>query len=214
VVDRTWTEHLGPNLHEPPAIASIITSVSVSAPSFRRAGVVLLLFVAFAWTGTAPVQAQQKIGYVDSEYILDRLPEYATVQQKLDQLERQWREEITEARRTVDELRQEFQARELLYTEEERARKKEEITEARRDVETLRQRYFGPDGELYARQEELMRPIQERVLAAVEEVATGEGYDYVFDKGGDYVFMYARDQYDLSDRVLRELGIDVERSQQ
>lgn len=164
--------------------------------------------------GTSPAQAQQKIGYVDSEYILDRLPEYATVQQKLDQLERQWREEISEASRTVDELRQEFQARELLYTEEERARKKEEITEARREVETLRQRYFGPDGELYARQEELMRPIQERVLAAVEEVATGEGYDYVFDKSGDYVFMYARDQYDLSDRVLRELGIDVDRSQQ
>jgi outer membrane protein len=169
-----------------------------------------VLWVAFPRTAAA----QQKIGYIDSQYILDRLPEYQTVQQKLDQVEQQWRSEIQDARDRVEELRQEYQARELLYTDEEREQRKQEITEARREVESLRQRYFGPDGQLFSRQRELMRPIQERILAAVEEVATSEGYDYVLDQSGDVLFMFARDQYDLSDTVLRELGVDVERQQQ
>jgi len=139
------------------------------------------------------------------------MPEYATVQQKLDQLEQQWRSEIQAKKERVEELRQEFQARELLYTDEERARKQEAIAQAQQEVEQLRERYFGPDGELYSRQKQLMRPIQERVLAAVDEVSTTRGFDYVFDKSGDFVFMFARDEYDLSDPVLRELGINVER---
>ncbi|PEN12979.1 hypothetical protein CRI94_12360 [Longibacter salinarum] len=159
------------------------------------------------------VQAQQKIGHIDSQYILDRLPEYKTVQQKLDQVEQQWRAEIEEARNRVEELRQEFQARELLYTDEERAERQKEIDEARREVEALRQRYFGPNGELFARQRELMRPIQERILVAVEEVATSDGYDYVLDQSGDVLFMFTREQNDLSDAVLRELGVDVDRQQ-
>lgn len=161
-----------------------------------------------------PATAQQKIGYIDSEYILNQTPEYATVQQKVDRLEEQWRQEIEEKQSEVEELTQEFQARELLYTDEERKNKRQAIEDARNEVEQLRKRYFGPDGELYARQKELMRPIQERILAAVEQVATAQGYDYVFDKSGEYLFMFAREQYDLSDDVLRELGIDVTDQQQ
>lgn len=173
-------------------------------------GVLLLLLLAWA-AGTGSAQAQQKIGYIDSAYILDQMPEYATVQQKLDQLDQQWRREVEEKQKRVEELQQEYQARELLYTKEERQRQREAIEQARREVEQLRERYFGPEGELYSRQQELMRPIQERVLEAVEEVATAEGYDYVFDKSGDFLFMFAREQYDLSGQVLRELGIDVDR---
>lgn len=166
-----------------------------------------------ALVGTTPATAQQRIGYIDSEYILNQTPEYATVQQKLDRLEEQWRQEIETKRDEVETLREEFQARELLYTDEERQEKRQAIEQARREIEQLRARYFGPDGELYARQKELMRPIQERVLAAVEQVATSQGYDFVFDKSGDYLFMFARDEYDLSDDVLRELGIDVNNQQ-
>lgn len=177
----------------------------------RWGSVVMLLGV---WISTGPAVAQQKIGYVDSEYILDQMPEYATVQQKLDQMEQKWRKEIESKKANVEELRQTFQSRELLYTEQERAEMKKSIEKARSEVESLRERYFGPKGELYTQQKQLMRPIQERVLAAVEEVATARGYDYVYDKSGDFLFMYARDQYNLSDAVLRELGINVERQQQ
>jgi outer membrane protein len=168
------------------------------------------LSVVGLWAGTQRAQSQQKIGYVDTEYILNQMPEYATVQQKLDKLEQQWRSEIQNQQKEVRTLEREYEARELLYTEEERKRKQNAIEQARAKVEQLRQRYFGPDGELYSRQKSLMRPLQERVLKAAETVATADGYDYVVDKKGDALFLYAREEHDLSDRVLRELGITVD----
>lgn len=176
---------------------------------FYRAGWgLLLLACAAAWH---PAQAQ-KIGYVDSQYILDKLPEYATIQQEIDRLAQDMQAEIQEAQRAVDELFREYQARELLYTNEERQRKREEIVQAEENIARLREGYFGPEGDLFREQEQRMQPLQERVLAAIEEVATADGYDYVFDKEGDLIFLFAREQYDLSDRVLEELGIDLENS--
>lgn len=147
---------------------------------------------------------------MDTEYILNKMPEYATVQQKLDELEQKWRKEIQQKRAEAKKLEQEFEARELLYTEEERKRKRDAIEQARKAVEELRQEYFGPEGRLYSRQKDLMRPIQERILKATESVATSDGYDYVVDKKGNALFLYAREEHDLSDRVLRELGITVD----
>lgn len=164
----------------------------------------------WAAVGGFPGWAQQKIGYVDTEYVLKNMPEYTTVQQKLDKLEQQWRQEIQKKQKEVRALEQEFEARELLYTDEERTRKQEAIEKARKEVEQLRQQYFGPNGQLYSRQQELMRPIQERVLEATESVATDGGYDYIVDKKGETLFLYAREEHDLSDQVLRELGINIE----
>lgn len=158
--------------------------------------------------------AQQKIGYVDSEYILARTPEYATIQQQVDRMAQEWQTEVQKQQKEVDRMFQEYQARELLFTSEERQRKRDEILDAEAEVERLRMRYFGPEGELFQQQEKLMRPLQERILAAIEEVATSQGYDYVFDKKGDYLFMYTREQFDLSNQVLKELGIDIENQRQ
>ena len=171
----------------------------------------VLAIVLFAAVPAA--QAQQKIGYVDSELILSKTPEYATVQQQLDRMAQEWQQEVEKRKQEVDGLFREYQARELLYTNEERQRKREEIVKAEEDSERLRMQYFGPEGELFKQQEKLMRPIQEKILEAIEGVAEKEGYDYVFDKGGDYLFMFAREQYDLSEEVLEELGIDVENTQ-
>ena len=163
-----------------------------------------------AMLSVAPVYAQQKLGYVDSEYILEQLPEYATVQQQIDRTAQEWQQEIEERRDEVDELFREYQARELLYTNDQRQRQRDEIIQAEEEIERLRMQYFGPEGRLFQEQERLVRPVQESVLEAIEAVAIRDGYDYVFDKGGDYIFMYARDQLDLSDDVLEELGIDTD----
>lgn len=156
-----------------------------------------------------PAAAQQRVGYVDSEFILSRMPDFTTAQQQIDRLAEQWRAELDERGQAVRQLEQEFAARDLLYTDEERERRQREITDLRREQEALRLRYFGPEGELFREQTRLLRPIQERVLTAVEAVATDGSFDYVFDTSGDYVFLYARPQLDLSERVLMELGIDV-----
>ena len=172
---------------------------------------ILILTTALGtWGVPLEAHAQQKIGYVDTQSILEKLPEYSTVQQKLDDLEQKWRAEIEDQKEKVQKLRDEYQASELLYTEEERKQKRRAIEQAQQEVEQLRQRYFGPDGQLYARQKKLMRPIQKRILSATEEVATEEGYDYVFDKSEKVLFMYAREEHNLNNLVLQTLGITSE----
>ena len=160
-----------------------------------------------------PAQAQQRIAFIDSDEILNRIPEYATIQQQIDLLAAEWEEELEEKRGSVDEMFQEYQSRELLYTNEERRKKREEIMREEEEIERLRMRYFGPEGELFTEQDKLMRPLQERILEAVEEVATSEGYDYVFDRSGDYLFLYAREQNDIGEKVLEELGIESDSNQ-
>lgn len=171
-----------------------------------------MILVLTVWSEGVQAHAQQKIGYVDSQRIMEQLPEYATVQQKLEKLETQWRDEIQKKREQVQQLQEEYRAWELLYTEEERAKKRKAIDRAQREVEQLRQKYFGPEGRLYTQQKELMRPIQERVLNAAEEVATTEGYDFVLDKAGKVLFMYAREEHNLTQSVLQELGINPEQA--
>jgi len=188
-----------------------MTSWACRRVSWGAGVLVAVLVGALVWVPTS--QAQQRIGYVDTEYILNQLPEYTSVQQKLDQLEQRWREEIQSQQERVETLEAEFEAREVLYTEEERQRRRESIQQARKKVEQLRQQYFGPEGRLYTRQQELMRPIQERVLSAVESVATEAGYDYVLDRKGETLFLFARDEHGLNDQVLRELGINVDQSE-
>ncbi|WP_022835102.1 OmpH family outer membrane protein [Salisaeta longa] len=171
------------------------------------------VFVVALCCGARAGYAQQTIGYINSKDILQQLPEYATVQQKLQQLEQEWRAELEKQRAKVEEMESEFEARALLYTPEERKARREAIAQARKAVEEKRRQYFGPNGRFYQRQQELMRPIQERILSAVEEVARIEGYDYVFDKSGDYLFMFARPQYNLNDQVLRVMGVTPNQQQ-
>lgn len=171
-----------------------------------------ILLLAVLGIALAPAAgAQQRLAYVDTEYIFTKLPEYQTVQQQLNRQAQQWESELQERRNEVDELFREYQSRELLYTSEERQRRRDDIVRQEEEVERLRERYFGPEGEYFTQQQTLMRPLQERLLEAIETVAEDQNYDYVFDKGGDFLFLYARTQYDLSDLVLEELGVDVQR---
>lgn len=153
--------------------------------------------------------AQQKMGYVDSDFILQAMPNYATIQQQLDRMAADWQKELDDLKKELDEQFRDYQARELLYTNEERQRRRDEIVQAEGDLERLRVKYFGPEGDIFLEQEKLMRPLQEKILQAIDDVATAEGYDYVFDVAGDFLFMFRRAQFDLSETVLLELGIDV-----
>lgn len=169
----------------------------------------LPIVVLFTLGSVESAVAQQDIAYINSDEVLEQLPEYASVQENLEQLEQEWRNEIEAQEEEVQNLVEEFQARELLYTPDERERQQERIREARREVERLRSDYFGPEGRLFQRQQELLRPLQERILEAVEEIAEAAGYDYVFDTAGEYLFMYASPQHDLTEDVILELGIEL-----
>ncbi|MCY4224154.1 MAG: OmpH family outer membrane protein [Bacteroidetes bacterium] len=156
--------------------------------------------------------AQHKIAYVDSERIYSSFPEFSTAQQSLDRTAQQWEQEIEQRQDELDEMFQEYQARELLYTSDSRQQKQNEIIAAEEELERLRMQYFGPEGQLFQQQEQILRPIQEKVLIAIEEVAQADDFDYVFDRSGDFVFLYTNQSLDITDLVLEELGIDVSRN--
>ncbi len=181
----------------------------VGAPLFPIPMRVPLLAVALAALAAVPAAAQQKVGFIDSDVILERMPEYRTATQEIDRLVSQWESEVDAVGAEAEEMSAEFAAREILYTDEERARALEALAAKRQEHDALRRRYFGPDGELFREQQTRLRPIQERLLVAVEAVAEADEYDYVFDRSGDYVFLFARPRFNLNDLVMDELGIGV-----
>ena len=158
-----------------------------------------------------PVAAQQKIGFVDSEVILRSLPEYQTARQQVDRLAAEWQSELDAMEREIDQMVRDFEARELLYTDEDRARRLDEINLRRTEMSQYRRRQFGPEGELFRQEQQLIRPIQERILEAVETIALEGDYDFVFDRSGDFLFLYAQDSHNVTELVLDELGVDPTR---
>lgn len=159
----------------------------------------------------APAAAAQKLGYVDSQTILPLLPEYQSARQEVDRMAAQWQSELTAMEGEIAGLEREYQARELLFTQAEREGRVQEIEARRTELTQLRRRHFGPDGDLFREEQQRMRPVQERVLLAVETVAEEGGYDFVFDRGGEVAFLYARPTFNLTDLVLEELGVDPQR---
>lgn len=169
----------------------------------------LALVLLVAAVAVAPASAQQKIGFIDSEAILQRLPEFTTAEREVDRLVQTWQAEIDGKTRQIEEEEREFAARDLLYTDEERERKVAEIAALAQERDNLRRTYFGPEGQLFREQQQKLRPVQERVIAAVETIANEGDYDYVFDRSGDFVFLYTRPRFDLTELVLDELGVGV-----
>lgn len=153
--------------------------------------------------------AQQNLAYVDSDAILDQMPEFQSAQQELDRLAQQWQAEVAALDQEAARMADEFAAREILYTDDERTEALEAIEAKRQERDQLRDRYFGPSGELFREQQTQLRPAQERLLAAVEAVAEDGDYDYVFDRAGDYLFLYTQPRHNLTDLVLEELGIGL-----
>lgn len=155
------------------------------------------------------MQAQQKIGFIDSDFILNNIPEYQGINERLSVLTNQWQEEITEMETEIEELETEFEAKEILYTDEVKAEKEQEIKTKKLALESYKKQKFGPNGEYFQKQQELLEPLQQRILEAVNKISETEDFDYVFDRTGDYMFLYTNPEWNLSEDVLIELGIDV-----
>jgi outer membrane protein len=152
----------------------------------------------------------QRFGYIDTEFILSKIPEYSGIDQRLNQFITQWNEDIDELEREIADLQDDFQAKEILFTPEVRREREQEISNKKRELERYINSRFGPDGDYYRQQRDLLEPIQRKIAEAVGKVAERDGYDFVFDRHGDFVFFYARPQWDISIEVLLEMGIQVD----
>jgi outer membrane protein len=148
----------------------------------------------------------QKFAYVNSEYILDNISEYKAAQQKLDDVSLQWQKEIEAKYSEIDKLYKSFQAEQILLTEDMKKKRESEIISKEKEVKEYQKSKFGFEGELFKKKQELVKPIQDKVYAAVKNLAENGSYAAIFDKSSDLIMLYTNPKYDKSDDVLLAMG--------
>jgi outer membrane protein len=153
------------------------------------------------------VSVAQKFGYVDSKYILSHVPEYQEAQKQINALSAQWQKEIEAKYETIEKLEKAYQAEKILLTEDMRKKREEEIEEKRKEAKELQKTKFGVDGELFQKREELIKPIQDAIYAAIQEVASQSALMVVFDKANHSNILYSNPKHDISDKVLKKMGL-------
>jgi outer membrane protein len=162
-----------------------------------------ILSIMFLATG---MSLAQKYAFVDTEYILDRIPAYKAAQDQLDKMASEWQDEIETMYGNIDKMYKDFQAEKVLLTEEMKTKREEEIINSEKEVKELQQKYFGRDGSLFDKRQELIKPIQDEVYRAVKEIASEGNYAVIFDTASGANMLYTNPKYDKSDEVLEKLG--------
>lgn len=149
----------------------------------------------------------QKYAFVDSEYILSNIPTYESAQEQLDQISIQWQKEIEAIYSEIDKMYKEYQAEKVLLSEEMKTKRENDIIEKEKSAKDLQKKYFGKNGELYKKRQELIKPIQDEIFNAVKELAEEGNYAIIFDTaGGGLSMLYTDPKYDKSDDILEKLG--------
>lgn len=169
----------------------------------------LLLTVALVCFGALSTYAQiggQKIAYVDSDYILSNIPEYADAQEELNALSTKWENEVKAIYNKVSEMYKKYQTEMVLLSEDQKHAREQEIINKEQEAKNLQMQYFGADGQLYQKQTELVQPIQEKIYTALNELAQQKGYSFIFDLASGTSILYASDKVDVSDDVLDQLS--------
>ena len=166
---------------------------------------ILLLLSILIFVGNIKAQ---KFAYVDSQFILEHIPEYKQAKQELDNISYQWQEEIENAYQDIDKLYRSYQTDKVLLTDKMRQDREDEIIQKEIDVKELQQQRFGTDGDLYKKQVELIRPIQNLIYNAIQEYAEQSRYGVIFDKSSDLLMLYADENLDKSEKILDYLGYD------
>jgi len=149
----------------------------------------------------------QNIGYVDSDVILNKMPEYKSAQQQLDDMAAKWQAKADEMQGEVDELFRNFDAEKVFLTPEQGEAKQKAIIEKEDALFKYREEKFGQNGELFKKREELIKPIQDKIYAAVQKISKKNGIKFMFDKAGGVLMLYADEKYDKTEDVMQELGI-------
>ena len=155
----------------------------------------------------------QKYAYVNTEYILDNIPEYKSAMQQLDNISLGWQKEIEDRYAIIDKLYKAYQAEQVLLTEEMKKRRQDEITSKEKDVKDLQKQRFGVEGDLFKKKQELIKPIQDKIYNAVKKMATDGSYAVIFDKSSDLIMLYSNPKYDKSDDILKALGYNVQKKE-
>ncbi|MGA3243245.1 MAG: OmpH family outer membrane protein [Bacteroidota bacterium] len=167
----------------------------------------LRISICLAFALPSVAMSQVKIAYVTTEAIMKQLPDAQDAQKQLDQFVVDWQGELNKLQQDWQKKLDDYDKRKLIMTEQRRADAEKELRDLEQKVAEYRNKKFGQNGDLFLKQNELMKPVQDRVFKAIQDVALEEGYDYVFDKSGEILLMYANTKYDLTPKVLAKLTV-------
>jgi outer membrane protein len=149
----------------------------------------------------------QKIAVIDTKFILSKLPDYTEAQTKLESIASEWQKEIEEKRAKLDQKHRDFELEKALLSDELIQKRKEDIEAGELELRLLQNKRFGVDGDLFKKQREFVKPIQDRVYNAVQRMAKNGAYDIVLDKSEGITIIFADPKLDRNETVLRELGV-------
>ncbi len=157
--------------------------------------------------GLSTQSYSQKIALVDINEVLSSMPEYDQAQKELDRIAAEWRQEIAQEFDKIKSMYNKFQAEQVLLSADDKARKEEEIIKKEGEVRELQRAKFGPEGALFAKRQEMVAPIQDKVYAAIENFAADKGYDIILDKGGATGLLFSTTEYDKTAELKKRLNI-------
>ena len=175
--------------------------------------VLFLLTILSLMSFSTYAQRSVRIGYIDTEYILQNVPEYQEASTQLNKKVLQWKSEIDTKLKTIEQKKTELDNERVLLTKDLYDERFEDISFEEAEILDYQQKRFGPDGDLIIQKRQLIEPIQDQIFAAVQDIATTGKYDFVFDKSADVVMLYSAERYDLSERVLNTITRTSKRSQ-
>ncbi len=151
----------------------------------------------------------QKYAYIDSDYILENVPEYKESKEKLDKLAERWTQEIEDRYNVLKMKKENFAREEVLLPAEEKEKRSADIQKLETEAMEMQKLRFGVKGDYFQKRQELIKPIQDRIYDAMAAVASRRNYIFVFDKANQSNLVYADEKSNISDEVLREMGINV-----
>jgi outer membrane protein len=165
----------------------------------------ILLILSVSFLVVSSSQAQ-KFAYVDTDYILNKIPEFKQAEDKLDDFSDDWQKEIEGKYTNVEQMYRAYQQEQVLLTDEMKTKREEAIITKENDAKNLQQKYFGPEGELYSKRQELIKPIQDKIHDAIQQLAANNKYQVIFDSSSDLIMLYKNNNLDKSDKVLDLMG--------
>lgn len=169
----------------------------------RNRNLILAGIFALFTIGTA---SAQRVAVVDIQAILESMDDYQNAQKELDRVAAEWRQEIAQEYDKIKTMYNKFQAEQVLLSAEAKKAKEDEIMNAEQQVRQMQKDRFGPEGSLFQKRQDMVRPIQDRVYGAIEDYAEERGYDFIFDKGGTGGLIYSNEEYDKTSDLIRKLS--------
>jgi outer membrane protein len=146
------------------------------------------------------------VAYIDMQYILKNLPQYETANEQLNMISKRWQKDIDAARQQAKLLVSNYQTEQIFLSPDMKQQREEEILAKEQEVLELKRKYFGQDGEWYKKREALLKPIQDEIYTAIQDIANEKRYDVVKDRSADPSLIYMSSKLDISDQVLEKLG--------